>query len=494
MGRQRKSMALQTGRIGNVMANNVVFILSDEHNRDISGCYGNSIVKTPNIDALSARGTTFDNAYCNSPICVPSRASLATGNFPHRTRYWDNAHPYDGKARTWHHALRDAGHNVVSIGKLHYRSQDDDSGFSQVIHPIYVPDGLGDVYGLLRQDVKPRKAASAMAAKAGSGTSDYSDFDVRVADAAVSWLQNAPSRPDKPWVLFVSFVIPHFPLIAPREFFDLYNDVPIPMPDQYDPSERPSHPGVDAYRTVFNYDDYFDATSLRTALQAYYGMCSFLDFNVGRVLSALGNSGQADDTVVVYSSDHGESLGNRGLWGKSVFYEDSCAIPMMMAGPGIEAGKRCKTPVSLVDMYPTILGAAGAMPEPEARDLPGEDLQKLARDGPTDRVVFSEYHAAGSASGGFMVRKGRWKLVYYVGHAPQLFDLEDDPRETRDRSGEAATSDIQANLEAELRQIVDPEAANTQAFADQALKIEQLGGADSIRARAEIGYTPAPKQ
>ena len=476
------------------MNNNVLFILSDEHARNISGCYGNSIVKTPNIDALAARGTTFDNAYCNSPICVPSRASLATGDYPHRTRYWDNAHPYDGKAHTWHHALRDAGHVVDSIGKLHYRSADDDSGFSKNIHPIYVPDGQGDVFGLLRQDVKPRKAASAMAAKAGSGSSDYSDFDTRVADAAVSWMQDPPPRSEKPWVLFVSFVIPHFPLIAPKDFFDMYKDAPIPMPDQYDLAERPSHPGVDAYRTVFNYDDYFDEASLRVALQAYYGMCSFLDFNVGRVLSALSASGQADDTLIIYSSDHGESLGNRGLWGKSVFYEDSCAIPMMMAGPGVEQGKRCETPVSLVDIYPTILAATGEKPDPNARDLPGSDLRKIAQDAPTDRVVFSEYHAAGSASGGFMVRKGSWKLVYYVGHAPQLFNLDDDPHETRDQSGEAETAAIQAELEDELRRIVDPEAANAMAFADQAQRIEQLGGADAIRARVEIGYTPAPKQ
>ena len=476
------------------MSNNVLFILSDEHARNISGCYGNSIVKTPNIDALAARGTVFENAYCNSPICVPSRASLATGKYPHRTRYWDNAHPYDGNVPSWHHALRDAGHEVVSIGKLHYRSAEDDSGFSENIHPIYVPDGQGDVFGLLRDEVKPRKAASAMAAKAGYGSSDYSNFDTRVADAAVSWLQAPPARSDKPWVLFVSFVVPHFPLIAPKEFFDLYNGVPIPMPDQYGAAERPSHPGVDAYRTVFNYDDYFDEATLKIALQAYYGMCSFLDFNVGRVLRALSDSGQAEDTSIIYSSDHGESLGNRGLWGKSVFYEDSCAIPMMIAGPGIEPGKRCDVPVSLVDMYPTILKATGVQQEAQTRDRPGSDLQKLARNGSKDRVVFSEYHAAGSASGGFMVRKGSWKLVYYVGHPPQLFNLDDDPRETRDRTGESEIAAIQADLESELRKIVDPEAANARAFEDQAQRIKQLGGAEAIRARAEIGYTPAPKQ
>ncbi len=478
--------------LGNDMASNVLFILSDEHNRDMSGCYGNQIVQTPNIDALAARGVTFDSAYCNSPICVPSRASLATGDYPHRTRFWDNAHPYDGSIRTWHHALRGAGHEVTSIGKLHYRSSDDDSGFTDNIHPIYVPDGQGDIIGLLRKDGTPRKAASAMADKAGSGTSGYIDFDKRVADAAVAWLRDAPQSPEKPWVLYVSFVIPHFPLIAPKAFFDMYQNAPIPMPDQYDPADRPSHPGIDAYRTCFNYDDYFDANSLRSALQAYYGMCSYLDHNVGRVLDALSASGVQDDTLVIYTSDHGENMGNRGLWGKSVFYEDSAAIPMIMAGPGMDKGTRCAAPVSLVDIYPTIVSSAGAEMDARENDLPGTDLRSMAQSPPKDRAVFSEYHAAGSNTGGFMLRLGDWKLVYYAGHPPQIFNLTEDPRETTDLSGRTETANIQAKLEAELRLICDPDEINLLAFADQRRRIEELGGEDVIRAKAEIGFTPAP--
>lgn len=474
------------------MANNVLFILSDEHARNISGCYGNEIVQTPNIDALSARGVTFDNAYCNSPICVPSRASLATGDYPHCTRFWDNAHPYDGSVTSWHHNLRDSGHQVTSIGKLHYRSEDEDTGFSETIRPIHVVDGQGDVLGLLRKDGRPRQAARAMAEKTGSGTSGYSKFDNDVANAAVSWLENKTGHEEKPWVLFVSFVNPHFPLIAPKKFYDMYEDAPIPLPHHYAPSERPSHPGVDAYRNSFNYDDYFDDETLKIALQAYYGMCSFLDYNVGRVLSALSDKGMTDDTLVIYTSDHGESLGNRGLWGKSVFYEDSCAVPMTIAGPNVAQGQRCKTPVSLVDIYPTIVEAAGGMLSEKEQALPGCDLRKLAKIEPEDRIVFSEYHAAGSSSAGYMVRKGDWKLVHYVGHPPQLFDLANDPLEANDLSGKDETAAIQAELDRELRKIVDPDAADAMAFADQALRIEQLGGADAIRAKTEIGFTPAP--
>lgn len=140
---------------------NVLLIVSDEHNREIAGCYGNPFVRTPNLDALAARGVVFENAYCNSPICVPSRAALATGNYVHRTGYWDSAAPYDGKVPSWHHRVREAGLDAVSIGKLHFRSTDDDCGFSAVHDPIYVVDGVGDAHGLLRTETRVRTVARA---------------------------------------------------------------------------------------------------------------------------------------------------------------------------------------------------------------------------------------------------------------------------------------------------------------------------------------------
>lgn len=218
-----------------------------------------------------------------------------------------------------------------------------------------------------------------------------------------------------------------------------------------------------------------------------------MDHNVGRVLTALNEAGLEKDTLVIYGSDHGESLGNRGLWGKSVLYDDSAAIPMIMAGPGVEKGARCWTPVSLVDIYPTVVNAVGGTLTKVEKDLPGDDLQKLAKIDASDRAVFSEYHAAGSTSGGFMLRKGDWKLILYAGHPPMLFNVKNDPRETKDWAGRLETQRIQADLDAELRRIVNPETANALAFSDQTRRIEELGGDDAIRAKEEIGFTPAPK-
>ena len=476
-----------------MMNRNVLFLMSDEHSREVAGCYGNPIVRTPNLDALAACGAVFENAYCNSPICVPSRASLATGDYVHRTGYWDSAAAYDGRIPSWHHRVREAGRDMVSIGKLHYRSPDDDNGFTEVQHPMYVVDGIGDTHGLLRKDKRVREVARELAREAGRGMSVYTRYDTRVADATVRWLRERGERRDgKPWVLFSSMVSPHYPLIAPDEFYDLYAGVELPRPRLYDPADRPDHPVIDHYRATWNYDDHFDEERLAVGIRAYYGLCSFLDFQVGRILAALAESGFAEDTLVIYTSDHGENLGNRGLWGKCVMYEESSGVPMLIAGPGIAAGTRCATPVSLVDVYPTVVELACASLDTRERALPGESLVALAREQPAERVVFSEMHDDGSMTGAYMVRQGDWKLVHYVGHAPQLFDLAADPFEEHDLAGRPETADIQGRLYDELHRIVDPDAADRRAFADQRARIERLGGVEAILARPDFNFTPLP--
>ena len=477
-----------------MMNRNVLFLMSDEHSREVAGCYGNPIVRTPNLDALAARGAVFENAYCNSPICVPSRASLATGDYVHRTGYWDSAAAYDGRVPSWHHRVREAGHDMVSIGKLHYRSPDDDCGFTEVRLPMYIVDGIGDTHGLLRRDRRVREVARELAQEAGRGMSVYARYDTRVADATVRWLRERGERRDdgRPWVLFSSMVSPHYPLIAPDEFYDLYAGVDLPRPRLYAPADRPGHPAIDHYRATWNYDDHFDEERLRVGLKAYYGLCSFLDFQLGRILAALEESGFAGDTLVIYTSDHGENLGNRGLWGKCVMYEESSGVPMLATGPGIAAGTRCATPVSLVDVYPTVVELACGGLDARERALPGESLVGLAREQPANRVVFSEMHDDGSMTGEFMVRRGDWKLVHYVGHAPQLFNLAADPIEAHDLAGRPETTGIQGHLYDLLHGIVDPEAADRRAFADQEARIERLGGVEAILARPDFNFTPLP--
>ena len=301
----------------------------------------------------------------------------------------------------------------------------------------------------------------------------------------VAWLKaRAAKQGGRPWVLFVSLVCPHFPLISRPEWYGLYPEKDVPWPMLYAQNERPNHPWIAAMRRSAIYDEAFNEERVRRALSAYFGMVSFLDHNIGKLMQALESSGLMDSTRVIYTSDHGDNLGARGLWGKSNMYEDAVGVPLIMAGPGIPADTICREPASLVDGFPTILDCVGAAPDAQDRDLPGRSLFAVLRGQVGPRSVFSEYHASGSVSGAFMLRHGRFKYVFYAGFAPQLFDMENDPWEITDLAGDAGYAGIRAECDAALRRICDPDAADALARSDQKARIDSHGGREAIIAAA----------
>lgn len=475
---------------------NVLFIMSDEHSKRILGANGNPVIRTPNLDRLAAEGTLFENAFTNSPICVPARAAFATGRYVHEIRYWDNGCPYVGTPEGWGHRLLAAGHRCDSIGKLHYRSVHDSNGFGEEIIPLHVLNGKGDLQGMLRSPPPKRPSTAQLSGDAGEGDSTYLQYDRQIRDATIEWLQARAKAPDdKPWCAFVSFVCPHFPLVAPPEFFRMYPLDSVPLPQLRGDHELPDHPVIRKLREVQNYEDHFrDETHVRTAIAAYYGMVSYLDDNIGRVLKALEETGQAENTLIVYTSDHGDNLGARQMWGKSNMYEESGGVPMIVKGPGVPKGKRVKTPCSLIDGYQTIVETVGlGLSDQERAELPGTSLVTLANaPDDMDRTAFSEYHAVASITGIFMVRFGRYKYVHYEGYRPQLFDLDADPYEIRDLAVEPGHEAALAEGDRRLRAICDPAAATAQAFADQQRRIEEAGGIDAVRKMGNYPYTPAP--
>jgi choline-sulfatase len=235
--------------------------------------------------------------------------------------------------------------------------------------------------------------------------------------------------------------------------------------------------------------DNFTSERTRVALASYYGLVTFIDDLIGKVLGAVQQNGLSDKTQILYLSDHGDNIGERDLWGKSNFYEESVGIPCIIKGPGIPAGKTLKTPVSLVDVYPTILKTSGITPEAK----PGKSLVDLANAADDfERLVFSEYHAAGSATGAFMIRKGQWKLIYYVSMQPQLFNLAEDPEELCDLGANPKHEGIRRQLEGELRSICDPEAVDAMAKADQMAIVDANGGIEAVVAKGGFGATPPP--
>ncbi len=473
---------------------NVIVIMSDEHDPRYLGCAGHPLVKTPHLDALAARGTRFINAYTPSPICVPARAAFATGMRVHQIRHWDNAMPYTGEIGGWGHRLQANGIRVESIGKLHYRAEEDPAGFDREHIPMHVVGGHGMVWASIRAPYVSRPDAKRMLGEhIGAGESPYTAYDREVTERTVAWLHEAGEQADHPFVLYVGLVAPHFPLIAPEAFYRMYPLDDLPEPKLHPDTGYRRHPWVEDYARFMDNDGRFkDARERKQAIAAYLGLCSFLDHNVGQILAALHSSDLADNTTVIYTSDHGDNVGARGLWGKSTLYQESVGIPMILTGPDAPQGK-CATAVDLLDLYPTILRQAGVPANEDDNRRPGRDLHAIATEPyDPDRVAFSEYHAAGSNSAGFMLRKGRWKLHHYVGHPPELFDLETDPEERNDLAGQADHAETLARMETELRRICDPEAVDAQARADQAAMINRLGGREAAAKLGAAGATPVP--
>jgi choline-sulfatase len=292
--------------------------------------------------------------------------------------------------------------------------------------------------------------------------------------------------------LYVGFVSPHFPLIAPPEFYDLYPESEVPWPAMYGVDERPRHPFIDAMRKCLCFDEPFDEPMVRRALSAYMGLVTFLDHNVGTILRALEESGLAETTRVVYTTDHGDNLGARGLWGKSTMYEESAGIPLIMAGADVPVGNVCATPVSLVDGFPTFVHALGAQMTPADATLPGHSLLDIAQGYVPNRTILSEYHAAGAMTGSYMIRHRQYKYIHYVGLPPMLFDLDADPFERDDLGQKPEFAKVAAECEARLRSVVDPEAADAQAKADQRAHIDKYGGVEAILKRGTFRYSPPP--
>lgn len=463
---------------------NVLVLMGDEHQARALGCAGHPIAQTPHLDALAARGTRFTRAWTPSPICVPARAAFATGRYVHEVGAWDSAQAWSGEPEGWTHRLRADGYDVVSFGKLHHRSGADDDGFSHRVLPMFIAGGVGWLQGLPRREPLPYDEGAELAGDVGSGETTYTRYDRRVTEAATAWLEDRAVADDKPWCAFVSLVAPHYPLSAPHDFTAMYpiEDVP---PPEIRPVDDP-HPAVAAMRSFFDYGRWFDRELTQRGRQAYFALTSWLDHNVGQVLASLERAGQLDNTLVIYTSDHGEMAGNRGLWCKSFMYRDSVDVPLIMAGPGVAPGATCDTEVNLVDVAATVEDAAGLASA-------GESLRLIAAQ-PTDedRVGFSEYHDGGSITGSFAVRRGQWKYVEHVDYAPQLYDTGSDPDELADLGASAAHATVRSEMAAALRDIVDPDGANANAFASQAVLLDEHGGRDGVARAFRFNHTPIP--
>ena len=462
--------------------------MADEFMARALGCAGHPLVQTPNLDRLASRGVRFTNAYTPSPMCVPARGAFQTGLHVDKVGCWSSAEPYNGFPASFGHVLRDNGVRVASVGKLHFKTSLTDNGFDPELLPLHVVDGIGWMPSLLRRDPLDFDSSS-FANDVGPGESSYSRYDKRVEKQTRQWL-NDPTNTDSPWVLFCSLVSPHYPLRSPDAFFDLYPVEDMDWPFCYAPDERPTHPVVKQVMDLSAYDKHFTPEKVRIARAAYYGLCSYVDDMVGNLIETLEENDLIEDTRIIFTSDHGEMLGNHGAWTKMLMYEDSVSIPLILGGPGIEQGKVNSTPVTLLDIAAMVCRDHGCVAF--ADQLDGQCLGTLSQTNQPERAVLSQYHDGWSPTGYFMVRWNQWKFIHYQDYPPQLFDLENDPQERRDLGADPGYRSQREDGFEQLTQWLDPAEVTQRAFQDQEKCIERLGGVVGVRQNAALhfNYTP----
>ncbi len=357
---------------------------------------------------------------------------------------------------------------------------------------MHILNGKGGVQMLLRgHDAEPINTGQwdLYMSQSGVGVAPYQPFDRAISEAAVDWLEQNGSMAEKPWVLFVSYPSPHPPFSVPEEFYDLFDEAGVTLPATWQQTESELHAGVAHRRRVLETKDIPSEEALRRVVTGYLGLLAHLDAEIGKLLCAIDALGLRDETRILYTSDHGELCGAQSMFGKSCLYEESIGIPLLMSGPDIPAGGVVEQITSHVDLFPTVLECVGAPLEPEDADLPGISLWPAIQRSEKNRIGFAEYHAAGSKSGMFMLRDGRWKLIYHVAMPAQLFDLELDPDEACDLGPSHPQVFRLVDL---LRDICDPEAVDAQAKADQRKWIEKWGGIDAVLADGVLVYTPPP--
>lgn len=453
---------------------NIIVIMSDEHNAGVLGCYGNDIVRTANLDSLARRGVTFESCYCNSPLCVPSRLSFTSGKYASRAGAWNNScwlasDDYPSLPRI----MNAAGYESILCGKMHYDNTRR-YGFREIGGNMNNATKTGKGGRRDADDLTPKPGLSNRFDDFHPGDkSGILDHDHKVTKATVEFLKNRKAS-EKPFFLFVGYLAPHFPIIVPQKYWDIYKGK-IPMP-KIPVGHLESQPrNYKHLRIGFNMEDVPDGIVLK-GRELYYGLTHWLDDEIGKVLKSLADSEAADNTVVIYTTDHGENMGEHGLWWKNCVYEHASHVPLIVSWPARwKGGQRRTQACSLVDVVQTIADLGGAdVPD----DWNGDSMVRWLDDSSTDwkDLAISEYYAHNIASGYAMIRMGRYKYVY---HTPpdanhpaerELYDLKSDPGEFNNLAGKAEYQDRVAAMHSALVKEIgeDPDKTELRCRADYA--------------------------
>lgn len=442
---------------------NTIVVMSDQHNPFVSSAYGHPIARTPNLERMARHGTWFRNAWCPSPLCMPSRSAFMAGRRVHELQTYNNCNlGVRSVAASYGKSLGDAGVHTVYVGKVDAYDRGERLGFSEMLLPEdrNLP---GDVR-IRRRPLQVRHQAARRANGYGVKEEAF-DGDLSKVDRALRWLAETATGIGKPWTLTVNLVKPHSPQWNTREFWEKFPEGDLPRCGMTEETAR--HPYAGDLRKHFCTET-FTEEQTRGLRRGYYGNVSFVDQQLGRMMDAMDRAGLTGTTNLIYVSDHGEMLGKFGLWWKSALYEDAVRVPCFAMGPSFRAGAIVETPVDLLDVRASLFRSAG-VPLPAGEK--GTALQDIPGDDP-ERVVFAEYHGHGTRSGAFAVRNRDWKLIWCAEAPHQLFHLAEDPDERHNRYGDCRPE--AKKLETALRQICSPEAENERAHAFEARQLALL--------------------
>ena len=438
---------------------NILYILSDQHAGRFLGCAGDRAALTPNIDRLASEGARFTNAYTPSPVCLPARMSLLTANRPHENQCWTNDDILGSDRPTWLHGLGACGYKPVLVGRMHALGPDQLHGFSERYIGDHSPQWPGVGRRSLGQFDKTASPSPESVVKSGYGATSYDQMDQDVVDAALDLLDKHINTPEAaPFCMAVGFMLPHPPFVSRQEDYEAVREL-VAAPDNETPS---NHPWLRTWRSAKKIEK-LSEEEIHRARIAYYAMVRRLDINVGQLIGALENAGILDGTLVVYLSDHGEHLGEHGLFWKHTFLEPSVNVPLVLRYPeDIPAGLEITAPIEIGGVGPTILDLVAAKPLPNA-SMPSLVPHLSGRT--VEAPVFVEYCTDDLAtwSEGFAVQQrsvilGKYKLNYYHGDPVQLFDLEMDPGETADLCDAPDHQEIKQQLLELVLQDWDPDA------------------------------------
>jgi choline-sulfatase len=467
----------------------VLLIMADQLSALATSPYGNREVLTPHLQALADRGAVFQHAYCNYPICVPSRMSMLSGRLPHSIEAWDNGAELPASTPTFFHHLRLAGYRTLMSGKMHFVGADQLHGLERRLTSDIYPANFNLYRPWKEQGDPPRLANTSMAMgvkTAGVRTWTHQlEYDEEVHFRALEQLrhfgmehQRRSARSaagstagsagadaddaERPWFFCASYTHPHDPFHITREYWDRYEGRDITLPADAPPGHAP-HQSDLWVRSYCRTDDVgITRDDVYRARRAYYGMTSYFDDKVGDLLRELERFGLLENTLVIVTADHGDMCGEHNMWFKRSAREWSARVPFILAGPGVSPGRAVPDNVSLVDLYPTLLSLLGLeWPEDLPNELDGRDLASLLGSDvggvQADGAIVENYGAgtmkpvrALAAHGDGPNGRRRYKYIHVHGLPPQLYDLDADPDEWHDLSGDPAHAPVAAALRERL--------------------------------------------